>query len=175
MPTATASSGGRPKPFFPRTDAVVLSSKHEPPPALPQTVWPIFDPDNLDRPVEPWNPDVEKNYYPSQDDEFAPSKAPDEPLSKDERYLRGFLAENERLRLSMLWYYTRDILNEPEFLSGLQQKANLAQESSGWDFVIIGIQDLNYYIRLAAVGLPLAIHPRGESLCAHTITQNHVC
>ncbi|KAL7892198.1 histidine kinase HHK3 [Trichoderma sp. SZMC 28014] len=173
MPTATASSGGRPKPFFPRTDAVVLSSKHEPPPALPQTVWPIFDPDNLDRPVEPWNPDVEKNYYPSQDDEFAPSKAPDEPLSKDERYLRGFLAENERLRLSMLWYYTRDILNEPEFLSGLQQKANLAQESSGWDFVIIGIQDLNYYIRLAAVGLPLAIHPRGESLCAHTITQNH--
>lgn len=75
----------------------------------------------------------------------------------------------------MLWYYTRDILNEPEFLSGLQQKANLAQESSGWDFVIIGIQDLNYYIRLATVGLPLAIHPRGESLCAHTITQSHVC
>ncbi|PNP40929.1 hypothetical protein TGAMA5MH_06795 [Trichoderma gamsii] len=173
MPTATASSGGRPKAFFPRTDAVVLSSKHEPPPALPQTVWPIFDPDNLDKPIEPWNPDVEKNYYPAQDDEYAPSTAPDVPLSNDGQYLRGFLAENERLRLSMLWYYTRDILNEPEFLSGLQQKANLAQESSGWDFVIIGIQDLNYYIRLAAVGLPLAIHPRGESLCAHTITQSH--
>ncbi|KAL7917694.1 histidine kinase HHK3 [Trichoderma austrokoningii] len=171
MPSATASSGGRPKAFFPKTDAVVLSSKHEPPPVLPQTVWPIFDPDNLDKPVEPWNPDVEKNFYPLQEDEFAPSTAPEGPQPIEGQYLRGFLAENERLRTSMLWYYTRDILNEPEFLSGLQQKANLAQESSGWEYVIIGIQDLNYYFRLATVGLPLAIHPRGESLCGHTVSQ----
>ncbi|KAL6894734.1 histidine kinase HHK3 [Trichoderma evansii] len=173
MPTATTSSSGRPRPFFPKTDAVILSSKHEPPPALPQTVWPIYDPDNADKPIEPWNPDVEKKYYPSQDDEYAPSTVPNVPLCNDGRYLRGFLTENERLRTSMLWYYTRDILNEPEFLSGLQQKANLAQESSGWERVVVGIQDLNYYIRLATVGLPLAIHPRGESLCAHTIAQPH--
>ena len=72
----------------------------------------------------------------------------------------------------MLWYYTRDILKETgEFLSGLQEKAYLAQESTGWEFVIIGILDVNLYIRLATIGLPLAILPRGETICAHTITQ----
>jgi hypothetical protein len=72
----------------------------------------------------------------------------------------------------MLWYYTRDILNEDgEFSSGLQEKAYLAQKSAGWEFAVIGILDVNVYIRLAAIGLPLAILPRGETLCAHTVTQ----
>lgn len=71
----------------------------------------------------------------------------------------------------MLWYHTRDILDDTEFLSGLQEKASFAQESSGWEFAVIGIQDLNYYIRLATVGLQLGILPRGETICAHTVTQ----
>lgn len=71
----------------------------------------------------------------------------------------------------MLWYYTRDILKEPEFLSGLQEKAHLAQESTGWEFAVIGILDVNFYIRLATVGLQLGILPRGETICAHTVTQ----
>jgi hypothetical protein len=33
------------------------------------------------------------------------------------------------------------------------------------------VLDVNVYIRLATVGLQLAILPRGETLCAHTVTQ----
>jgi hypothetical protein len=71
----------------------------------------------------------------------------------------------------MLWYYTHDILKEGDLLSGLQEKAYLAQESTGWEFVVIGILDVNFYIRLVTVGLSLGILPRGETLCAHTVTQ----
>ncbi|KAL7905448.1 histidine kinase HHK3 [Trichoderma velutinum] len=168
---ATASGTGRPKPFFPKADAAILSSRNGLPPARPRTVWPVYDPDNVDRPIGAWTPEVEKCFYPPKVEEFAASSIPDELMCTSERYLRAFLAENERLRSSMLWYYTRDILNETEFLSGLQEKAHLAQESTGWEFVVIGILDVNYYIRLASIGLPLAILPRGETLCAHTVTQ----
>jgi hypothetical protein len=71
----------------------------------------------------------------------------------------------------VLWYYTRDILKEDEFLAGLQEKAHLAQESVGWEFAVIGILDVDVYIRLATVGLELGVLPRGETLCAHTVTQ----
>ncbi|UKZ79115.1 hypothetical protein TrVFT333_006865 [Trichoderma virens FT-333] len=168
---ATASVNGRPKPFFPKADAAILSSRHGLPPARPRTVWPVYDPDNVDRPIGAWTPEIEKSFYPPKVEAFAPSPIPDKPMCISDRYLRAFLAENERLRSSMLWYYTRDILNETEFLSGLQEKAHIAQESTGWEFVVIGILDVNYYIRLASIGLPLAILPRGETLCAHTVTQ----
>ena len=71
----------------------------------------------------------------------------------------------------MLWYYTRDILQETEFLAGLREKAQHAQESTGWEFAVIGILDVNKYIRLATIGLPLVVLPRGEIICAHTVTQ----
>ncbi|KAM3455111.1 hypothetical protein MY5147_008789 [Beauveria neobassiana] len=71
----------------------------------------------------------------------------------------------------MLWYYGRDLESEHEFLAGLQEKACLAQESSGWEFAVIGLLDVNVYIRLATVGLKLGILPRGETICAHTVTQ----
>ena len=71
----------------------------------------------------------------------------------------------------MLWYYARDIMKEAEFLCGLQEKAQHAQESTGWEFVVIGILDVNKYTRLATIGLPLAVLPRGEIICAHTVTQ----
>lgn len=71
----------------------------------------------------------------------------------------------------MLWYYGRDLGNEPELLSGLQEKVCLAQESSGWEFAIVGLLDVNVYIRLATVGVQVSILPRGETLCAHTVTQ----
>jgi hypothetical protein len=164
----TANSGNR-VPFFPKADAAVLTSKHAPPVTRPKTVGPIFDPDNVDQPIGPWSSNAETAFYPKTEP-YAPASVPDKSQSTD-RYLRAFLAENERLRLSMLWYYTRDILKEDEFLSGLQEKAFLAQESTGWEFAVIGILDVNVYIRLATVGLELGILPRGETICAHTVTQ----
>ncbi|KAL7935641.1 histidine kinase HHK3 [Trichoderma chlorosporum] len=170
-PMATASNDGRPKGFFPKADAAILLSRQGLPAPRPRTVWPVYDPDNIDTPLGAWSPEVDAAFYPPKVEAFAPSAIPDPPMCTSERYLRAFLAENERLRASMLWYYTRDILNEAEFLSGLQEKAYMAQESTGWECVVIGILDVNYYIRLATIGLPMAILPRGETLCAHTVTQ----
>jgi hypothetical protein len=157
--------------FFPRADAAVLTSQHEPLPARERTVGPIYDPRNFDKPLEPWPLAFGESLYPPKSDPFAPSSIPEKPAYLTEPYLRAFLARNERLRLSMLWYYTRGILDEPEFRAGLQEKVQLAQESTGWEFAIIGILDINFYIRIATVGVAVSILPRGETLCAHTVTQ----
>ncbi|KAM0421155.1 hypothetical protein ACHAPT_011047 [Fusarium lateritium] len=143
-----ASTSGRLMSFLPKADAVLLSSEHSPPPPRPEVVGPIYDLKQVDEPIGPWSQDLESCFYPPKTDPYAPSSVPDKPCPSP-RYLRAHLAKNERLRLSMLWYYTRDIINEPELLAGLQEKACLAQESTGWDYVVIGILDINVYIRLA--------------------------
>lgn len=163
---------GRPKAtFFPRADAAVLISQHDPTPARPTTVAPIFDQDNYGKPIEAWSTHLESRIYPLPREPYGASAIPEPPSCPTSRYPRARLAKNERLRLSMLWYYTRDILNEPELLAGLHQKALMAKETAGWEFAVIGVLDVNVYIRLATVGLQLAILPRGETLCAHTVTQ----
>ncbi|KAF5625921.1 hypothetical protein F25303_11232 [Fusarium sp. NRRL 25303] len=160
--------------FFPKADAALLSStvdKHSLP-SRPKAIGPIFDANNFKVPIEPWTSDVDSSFYPPKPDPFAPSSIPSEAhCAPSSKYVRSRLAKNERLRLSMLWYYARDLDNEPELLAGLQEKACLAQESSGWEYAVVGVLDVNVYIRLATVGLQLAILPRGETLCAHTVTQ----
>jgi len=157
---------------FPKADAAVIFTGPTPPPSTrPQGVGPVLDPDNVDKPIAPWSLDAQRTFYPPKSDVYAPDSIPDRPACPPERYLRASLAKNERLRLSMLWYYTRDVIQEDGLLSGLQEKLQLAQESTGWEFAVIGIQDVNLYIRLATIGLPVAILPRGETLCAHTVTQ----
>ncbi|XEU96125.1 hypothetical protein FSHL1_001410 [Fusarium sambucinum] len=159
--------------FFPTADSTLLSSTvdHNDLPPRPKAVGPIFDPNNFKTPVEPWDLDLGTNLYPPKEHPFAPSAIPAKPSCPSSRYLRTRLAKNERLRLSMLWYYTRDLDQHPELLAGLQEKACLAQENSGWEYAVVGLLDANVYIRLATVGLQLAILPRGETLCAHTVTQ----
>ncbi|KAG5952422.1 hypothetical protein E4U53_000904 [Claviceps sorghi] len=157
--------------FFPKADATVLSSRCEAPPTRPQTVWPVFDEKNIDQPLSPWPSDMENVFYPPKPEPFAAASIPEQPPCPPDRYMRAFLAKNERLRSSMLWYYTRNILNETDLLAGLQEKAFLAQESTDWEFVVIGILDVNYYVRLATVGLPLTIMPRGETICAHAVSE----
>lgn len=158
-------------PYFPHSDTPILLSKHGPLPLRPKTVGPIFDPQNVDHPIESWSAEMEASCYSIKEESHASPDIPPQPAACTEKYLRPTLAKNERLRLSMLWYHTRDILDDHEFLDGLQKKASFAQESTGWEFAVIGIQDVNYYIRLAVVGLELGILPRGETLCAHTVTQ----
>lgn len=159
--------------FFPTADSTLLSSTvdyHSLPPR-PKAVGPIFDANNFKTPVDPWDSDEQAKLYPPKEDPFAPSAIPAEPSCPSSHYPRSRLAKNERLRLSMLWYYTRDLDEHPELLAGLQEKACLAQENSGWEYAVVGLLDVNVYIRLATVGLQLAILPRGETLCAHTVTQ----
>jgi len=71
----------------------------------------------------------------------------------------------------MLFYYTRDLLEDAELVSRLQEKVHLAKETVGWEFVIAGLLDHNTYTRMVTVGLPLAVLPRRESTCAHTVNQ----
>jgi hypothetical protein len=156
--------------FFPKVDGAILRPKYPPPSSYPEIVGPTYDLQNVDHPIKAWSTDLHNALFP-ESAAYESSIIPEKPLCLSDRYLRASLAENERLRLSVLWYYTRDILMEHEFLSGLQEKANLAQESTGWDYAVIGILDINVYIRLATVGLELGILPRGETLCAHTVTQ----
>lgn len=157
--------------FFPKADAAILTSKHQPPLTRPQTIGPILDPDNLDEPISAWSEEIRSTLYPKSDPDAPTSTLCNKPAGFEGKYPRATLAHNEALRLSMLWYYTRDVLKEEELLSGLQEKAHLAKESTGWEFAIIGILDINVYIRLATVGVHLGILPRGETLCAHTVIQ----
>lgn len=71
----------------------------------------------------------------------------------------------------MLFYYTRGALEDEELMSRLQEKVHLAQETVGWEFVIAGLLNHNTYTRMVTFGLPLAVLPRRESTCAHTINQ----
>ncbi|KAJ5988435.1 hypothetical protein N7481_003645 [Penicillium waksmanii] len=157
--------------FFPKADTAILSSRRRPPPTYPHTVGPILDPENLKKPISPWSGEVASTLYPSLDPNALTSTVCKKPPGFEDRYPRAILAHNERLRLPMLWYYTRDVLKEEELLSGLQDKVHLAKETTGWEFAIIGILDIDVYIRLATVGVQLGILPRGETICAHTVTQ----
>ncbi|KAH8655721.1 histidine kinase HHK3 [Xylariales sp. PMI_506] len=157
--------------FFPKADAAVLQSRHEFPKSRPNTVGPIFDTAHVDTPLSPWSSDFTDANYPKKSHEYAAASVPEAPDCQVDQYLFPVLTRNERLRLTMLWYYTRHILEDTELLSRLQEKSNLAQESIGWEFAIVGLLDINTYQRLATSGLPLAILPRRESTCAHTVNQ----
>ncbi len=64
---------------------------------------------NANKPIGPWTPDAQCCFYPLKADEYAPSPVPDQPTCPADRYLRASLAQNERLRLSMLAWPLRAI------------------------------------------------------------------
>jgi hypothetical protein len=163
--------------FFPRADAAVLQSKHEPPsPASrPTTVAPILDVENAEKALSAWSAEVAAAIYPSKEHSWASAPIPSKPDCPQQciadRYLFPVLTPNERLRLTMFFYYTRGALQDQELMSRLQEKVALAHETVGWEFVIAGLLSHNTYTRMVTVGLPLAILPRRESTCAHTVNQ----
>jgi len=174
------SPPGRQRPtsgFFPKADATVLHTKYSPPaPAERATVVaPILDVANADRPLRPWTLQVAESVYPSQHDTCVPppiprlSETPEQCLM--DRYLFPVLTRNERLRLTMLFYHTRNVFQDDGLMSRLQEKVHLAQETVGWEFAIAGLLKHNTYTRMVTVGLPLIILPRRESTCAHTVNQ----
>jgi hypothetical protein len=162
--------------YFPRSDATVLQSRHAPPePATrPTAVAPILDVDNAETALNAWSVEVAQAVYPRKDDVWAPASIPSGTCSQEcaaDRYLFPMLTHNERLRLTMLFYYTWDVFEDQELMSRLQEKVMLAQETAGWEFAIAGLLDHNTYTRMVTFGLPLAVLPRRESTCAHTVNQ----
>lgn len=168
------SDAGIRESFFPKADAAVLQTKYEPPSptARPVEVAPILDPGHADKALDSWSAEVARAIYPEATSIWSPAPVPDESLATSciaDRYLFPLLTRNERLRLTMLYYYTRGIVEDKELVSRLQEKVHLAQETVGWEFAIVGLLNHNTYTRLCTVGLPLAVLPRRESTCAHTV------
>lgn len=159
--------------FFPRADAAVLRSKHAAPEERPSETSPIFDTDNATKALNVWSVEVAERIYPEQTDVWSPATIPERPKMQcaTDRYLFPVLTRNERLRLTMLFYYTRGALQDDELQSRLQDKVYLARDTVGWEFVIAGLLNHNTYTRMVTVGLPLAVLPRRESTCAHTVNQ----
>lgn len=159
--------------FFPRADAAVLQSRYGAPAERPAETAPIFDVEHVNKALDIWSVEFTERIYPGQEDVWAPATIPDKPNMQcaADRYLFPVLTRNERLRLTMLFYYTRGALDDSELQSRLQEKVHLARDTVGWEFVIAGLLSHNTYTRMVTVGLPLAVLPRRESTCAHTVNQ----
>lgn len=159
--------------YFPRADAAVLRSKHVAPEVRPNETSPIFDTEHATKALDSWSIEVAERVYPEHTDVWAPATIPDASSTQcaTDQYLFPMLTRNERLRLTMLFYYTRGALEDDELQSRLQEKVYLARDTVGWEFVIAGLLNHNTYTRMVTVGLPLAVLPRRESTCAHTVNQ----
>jgi hypothetical protein len=162
--------------FFPKADAAVPHTDYQPPSpsARPVTVGPILDTQNANKALDVWSAAVARDIYPSTTEIWSPAPIPDDSLATSclaDRYLFPLLTRNERLRLTMLFYYTSGMVEDRELVSRLQEKVNLTRETVGWEFAIVGLMDHNTFTRICTVGLPLAVLPRRESTCAHTVNQ----
>ncbi|KAJ4361465.1 hypothetical protein N0V95_001882 [Ascochyta clinopodiicola] len=136
--------------FFPKADAAVLRSRHAAPTTRPTEIAPILDGDNARKALDIWSVEVAERVYPDRTDVWAPAPVPDKPSMQcaADRYLFPVLTRNERLRLTMLFYYTRGALEDSELQSRLQEKVYLARDTVGWEFVIAGLLNHNTYTRM---------------------------
>ncbi|KAI0188925.1 hypothetical protein EV127DRAFT_114238 [Xylaria flabelliformis] len=159
-------------PYFPRSGSKHGSSlllQQLPPP--PKAVGPIFDPEHFKEPLPVFDQKAHEQYYngPSETGEALPPPSPDD---FEGEYLVPTLSRNERLRLTMLWYHTSQIEKEERLLAEIDTLVRSAQKVIGWEYAIAGILNESTFRRLAAVNLPLAVLPRRESTCSHTINQD---
>lgn len=167
MPSKTPSSPSVPlatafAPCYPKCEA---DSPKLPP--LPGRPLCILDEELCKDPLLAFDEQLhESNYNPRPDGSLA-----DQPDGFSDPYLMPSLARNERLRLTMFWYYTRGLYEDGEFLQSLQEKLDLVKTFMEWEFALLGLVSEDAFTRLAASGLPLAVLPRRESTCSHTINQ----
>lgn len=161
-------------PFFPKVDGPehLHALKTRLLPIRPQRVEPVLDPGRSCKPIVEFDEQSHSRNYPSRPHGVDADLPPQQPDDFADPYLMPSLTRNERLRLTMLWYYSRDVLADHGFLGRLQDKLELVQKLIGWEFAIVGLLKEDAYTRLVTAGLPLAILPRRESTCSHTINQD---
>lgn len=142
-------------------------------PLRPRSVGPVFDQARASEPLAQFDPEAHTLNYTTPNPDSDQLPLPEQPQDFQDAYLMPSLSKNERLRLTLLWYYmhANKLLEDKEFLLALQQKLDLVQAFMGWEFVIMGLLSEHTYTRVATAGLPLAILPRRESTCSHTINQ----
>ncbi|EGX46278.1 hypothetical protein AOL_s00110g102 [Orbilia oligospora ATCC 24927] len=107
--------------------------------------------------------------YPADRDEDGCVTEPIKPVDFEDPYLFPTLTKNELIRLKSLWYYGRYIENDTYLLSCLQDQVDLVNDFMEKDCVILGLLDHDYYRRVVTANVPLAILPRREATCAHTV------
>lgn len=159
-------------PYFPKSNGPASRLDPANLPPRPKEIGPIFDPVNSSQPLDAYDvDDIQAVYGDITSHTSVPTRPPSPPQEFNGRYLSPVLTKHERLRLTLLWYYTRDIVNDKDFLVSLQDKLDLIQQFMGWEFAIIGLLSEDVFSRLVTAGLPLAMLPRRESTCSHTVNQ----
>lgn len=167
MPPETPSSPSAPlatafAPCYPKCEADAIEL-----PPLPGRPLCILDEELCRKPLLAFDEQLhESSFNPRPDGSLA-----DQPDGFCDPYLMPSLARNERLRLTMFWYYTHGLYEDGEFLQSLQEKLDLVKTFMEWEFALLGLVSEDAFTRLAASGLPLAVLPRRESTCSHTINQ----
>lgn len=172
-PATSSSSHSLYQPHFPSAEGRWTPRDARSLPVRPRNVGPVFDTVLATQPISPFNKEAHDLNYSNPDPTSHVNKPPEPPSDFQDAYLMPSLSENERLRLTLFWYYTHanKMLEDKDFLLALQQKLDLVQAFMGWDFAIMGLLSENVYTRVVTSGLPLAILPRRESTCSHTINQ----
>ncbi|TGJ79065.1 hypothetical protein E0Z10_g9707 [Xylaria hypoxylon] len=159
------------RPYFPRSGSKHTSKlllQQLPPP--PTAVGPILDKVHAKEPIPAFDQKVHEQHYPAPC-ESGEALAPPSPVDFPDAYLVPTLARNERLRLTLLWYHTAHIEKDERLVAEIDTLVRGAHKVIGWEYAIAGIVNESTYRRLAAVNLPLAVLPRRESTCSHTINQ----
>ncbi|KAI1290702.1 hypothetical protein F5Y03DRAFT_53678 [Xylaria venustula] len=142
-------------------------------PAPPKAVGPVFDQQHAKEPIPAFSQNVHEQSYagPSESGEALP---PPPPADSPDKYLVPTLSRDERLRLTLLWYHTAGIEKNERLLAEIDTLVRSVHKIIGWEYAIAGILNEATYRRLATVNLPLAILPRRESTCSHTINQSQL-
>jgi GAF domain-containing protein len=161
------------QPHFPSAEGRSAPREIRSLPLRPRTVGPVFDQEHATDPIPEFDQDAHNLNYTNLDPNSDRLVVPEQPQAFQDAYLVPSLSENERLRLTLFWYYTHanKMMEDKQFLLALQQKLDLVQAFMGWDFAIMGLISEHVFTRVATAGLPLAILPRRESTCSHTINQ----
>ncbi|KAI4846737.1 hypothetical protein E4T44_04899, partial [Aureobasidium sp. EXF-8845] len=162
------------QPHFPSAEGRTAPRDARSLPLRPRSIGPVFDQQHATEPIAAFDQEAHNRNYANQEpDNDQPTPAEQAPSDLQDTYLMPSLSENERLRLTLFWYYTHanKMMEDDEFLLALQQKLDLVQAFMGWDFAIMGLVSEHVFTRVAVAGLPLAILPRRESTCSHTINQ----
>ncbi|EKG17966.1 hypothetical protein MPH_04823, partial [Macrophomina phaseolina MS6] len=169
----TSPSQRRPVSYFPKVDRLFKRSDSDSPtlPSRPSKIAPVFDHEHVDTPLRRFDEAQHQLHYAEGTTSPLTTPLPPRPDAFANSYLFPTLSRNERLRLTMTWYYTRGIAEDEELLRKLQEIIRLVRTFIGWEFVIMGIMSEDAYTRIVTDGLPLAKLPRRESTCAHTINQ----
>jgi hypothetical protein len=172
MPSCSSVGTGRPGSFVPAADANPGARDAGSPLMLrPTSVGPFFDEEHSHQPIGEWDDAAKNVNYTGRLKPDCSTGAPEQPQDFSEKYLFPTLAKNERQRLTMLWYYTRDLGHDHDLMKRLQEKIDIVKDHMGWEFAIMGIMSNDSYTRISTSGLPLAMLPRREATCAHTINQ----